>query len=87
MLRSGQKVKSAGALDFAGDVAVEPGGDAGDTTREEFAGFGSETGKQFRVFKGELFEGHVQAPAWEAAVGTAQVHGALWGLRLHIEVV
>jgi hypothetical protein len=78
-----EEVQGAGALDFAGDFPVEPSGDAGDTTRQELAGFGTKTGEELRVFVVEEFEGHVQAPTREAAVGTAQVHGALWGFRLH----
>jgi len=78
-----EEVQGAGALDFAGDFPVEPGGNARDAARQELAGFGTKAGEELRVFVVEEFEWHVQAPTREAAVGTAQVHGALWGFRLH----
>jgi hypothetical protein len=81
--RLDEKVQSASALDFASDLAVEPGGNPCHTTRQQFACFGTETGEQLRVLVVKEFEGHVQAPTREAAIGTAQVHSALWGFRLH----
>jgi len=80
---SGQEVKSACTLYLESDFPVQPSRDACDTAREKFTSFRSEAGEDLRVFVVEFLHRHVEAAAWEAAVGAAQIHCAFRGLRLH----
>jgi hypothetical protein len=80
---SRQEVDGTGALDFAGDFAVQPCWQTGDTARDELACFAQEALEQLRIAVGELFHRNVHASAWHPPVVFTHGDEAFGRLRLH----
>ena len=80
---SGHQVQSAGALDLAADLAMQPSRNASHATSKDLAGLGGELGDDLRVLVRDLLERHIQATAGEFPVGFAETDQAFFGLRCH----
>ena len=68
----------AGALDLAGDFAVQVSSEARHATGKDLAGFRREFAEKFRVFEVDRVGRDVKATAGHAAVCLAEVAAALF---------
>ncbi len=77
------EIDAAGALDLAGQFAVQPSGDASEAARKDFAGLSGEFSEVFGLFVIHHFHFDIITAARHALVMLAEVDEALRGLRLH----
>ena len=75
--------RGARTLDFAGDLAVETGGHAGDPAGKDFSALRDEALEEVGVFVIDRFEVEVHAAARHRAVGFAEIGPAVRSFRLH----
>jgi len=71
---------SAGALDLTGDLAVKVCCKSGQAAGKDLAGLGGELLEKIGILEVDRVGGNVQATAWHAAVGAAEVAAALFCL-------
>jgi hypothetical protein len=77
------KIDSAGALDLAGDLPVEPCRDSGELARKDFPRLGGELAQILGLFEVDLINANIVAPPRHALIGFAKVDLPLRCFRFH----
>src|SRR6056297_3070640 len=81
------EIQGAGALDFAGDLAMKLRGDTSRAAGINLAGLGRELLHESGIEVVHILERHVETATWHLAVCAAKVHRTLFCFRSNHRIV